>query len=172
MSSAPRFLSIDDILRLHAIAIDDQGGDPSLRDRGLLESAIAVPAQQFDGRFLHEDVPAMAAAYAFHISGNHPFVDGNKRAATAAMVAFLLDNGWSFDATADEAEPVILQLASGLLDKTSFINWAKKHMHEKPKMELREFFAKLKYGTIAECLASGLIHDNADLCIRNGLIRC
>jgi len=59
----------------------------------------------------------MAAAYAFHICKNHPFVDGNKRAATAAMIAFLSDNGWSFDATADEAEPAILQLAVGSMDK-------------------------------------------------------
>ena len=56
-----------------------------LRDRGLLESAVATPAQQFGGQYLHEDIPAMAAAYAFHICMNHPFADGNKRAATAAI---------------------------------------------------------------------------------------
>jgi len=70
-----------------------------------------------EGKFLHADIPMMAAAYAFHICKNHPFVDGNKRAATAAMIAFLSDNGWSFDATADEAEPAILQLAVGSMDK-------------------------------------------------------
>ena len=101
-----------------------------LRDRGLLESAVATPAQQFGGQYLHEDIPAMAAAYAFHICMNHPFADGNKRAATAAMIAFLSDNGWSFDATADEAEPVILQLAAGAMDKPTFTDWAKKHMRE------------------------------------------
>jgi len=74
---------------------------------------------------------------------NHPFVDGNKRAGTAAMIAFLSDNGWSFDATADDAEPIILQLAAGTLDKPAFTEWARKHMHEKPKMELREFFQRL-----------------------------
>jgi death-on-curing protein len=63
----PRFLSVEDVLRLHAIAIEDQGGDPTLRDRELLESAVATPAQQFGGQFLHDDVPAMAAAYGFHI---------------------------------------------------------------------------------------------------------
>jgi death on curing protein len=140
VNPSPRFLTVDDVLTLHAIAIEDQGGDPSLRDRGLLESAIATPAQQFAERYLHEDIPAMAAAYAFHISKNHPFVDGNKRAATAAMIAFLSDNGWSFDALADEAEPIILQLAAGLLDKPAFTDWARTHMHEKPRMELREFF--------------------------------
>jgi death-on-curing protein len=143
VNPAPRFLSADDILTLHAIAIEDQGGDASLRDRALLESATAMPSQQFQGQFLHETIPAMAAAYAFHICKNHPFVDGNKRAGTAAMIAFLSDNGWSFDATADEAEPVIVQMAAGSLDKPTFTNWAEAHMHEKPKMEVRDFFNRI-----------------------------
>lgn len=78
----------------------------------------------------------MAAAYAFHICKNHPFVDGNKRAATAAMIAFLSDNGWSFDATASEAEPAILQLADGSTDKKTFTEWARQHMHESGKPDL------------------------------------
>jgi len=81
----------------------------------------------------------MAAAYAFHICMNHPFIDGNKRAGTAAMIAFLSDNGWSFDATPDEAEPVILQLAAGHLDKAAFTEWVRKHTRENPKMELTWF---------------------------------
>jgi len=69
----------------------------------------------------------MAAAYAFHICRNHPFADGNKRAAVAAMVAFLSDNGWTFEATADEAEPVIRQLAAGTLDKHDLTAWVREH---------------------------------------------
>lgn len=84
-----------------------------------------MPTQQFGGKYLHADIPAMAAAYAFHICMNHPFIDGNKRAGAAAMIAFLSDNGWSFDATADEAEPAIVQLASGLMDKAAFTSWAR-----------------------------------------------
>ncbi len=133
MNAAPHFLTVHDVLTLHSIAIEDQGGDPSLRDRGLLESAVAMPAQSFGGQFVHEDIPAMAAAYAFHICKNHPFIDGNKRAATAAMIAFLSDNGWSFDATADEADPVILHLAAGGVDKASFTAWARSHMHKMPE---------------------------------------
>jgi death-on-curing protein len=159
----PRFLSVADVLVLHAIAIEDQGGDASIRDRNALGSAIATPAQQFGGEYLHADIPARAAAYAFHICMNHPFLDGNKRAATAAMIAFLSDNGWRFDATADEAEPVILALAAGSLDKDALTVWVGKHVYEKPSLELREFFAKLKYHTIAECLAAGLMHDNPNL---------
>lgn len=152
----PRFLSGDDVVTLHAIAIEDQGGDPSIRDRSLLESAVAMPAQQFGGQYLHEGIPAMASAYAFHICKNHPFLDGNKRAAVAAMIAFLSDNGWRFDATADQAEPVILQLAAGELDKTAFTAWARKHMHEKPKMELREFFVTVNYARLRVFFESGL----------------
>lgn len=159
MNPIPRFLSVEDVLTLHAIAIEDQGGDPSLRDRGLLESAVAMPAQQYGGEFLHEDVPAMAAAYAFHICKNHAFVDGNKRAATAAMLAFMADNGWTFDAAADDAERTILALAAGELDKPAFTEWTRKQMREKPRMELREFFARLSYQSIAECLEAGLVHD-------------
>ncbi len=79
MNLPPRFLSVDDVVTLHQIAIENQGGDSSIRDRSLLESAIAMPTQQFGGKYLHADIPAMAAAYAFHICMNHPFIDGNKR---------------------------------------------------------------------------------------------
>jgi death-on-curing protein len=135
VNPAPRFLSVDDVVTLHAIAIEDQGGDPSLRDRSLLESAIATPAQQFAGEYLHPTIPAMACAYAFHICSNHPFVDGNKRAATAAMIAFLSDNGWSFDVSADEAGPAILQVAAGLMNKAAFTEWATEKMHVKAALE-------------------------------------
>lgn len=122
-----------------------------------------MPAQQFGGQYLHNGIPAMAAAYTFHICQNHPFIDGNKRAGTAAMIAFLSDNGWMFCPTVDEAEPVIVQLAAGSLDKAAFTEWITKHVREKPRMELRDFFARLRYQDIAEMLHSGLVHDRPDL---------
>ena len=118
MNAAIKFLSADDVIRLHAIAIEDQGGEPAIRDRALLESAVAAPAQSFGGQLLHEDTPAIAGAYAFHICMNHPFVDGNKRAATAAMIAFLTDNGWRFHATADEAEQRAISAPDGNLSNS------------------------------------------------------
>ena len=60
MTPAIRFLTAEDICRLHALAIEDQGGDNRLRDRGLLDSAIAMPRQQFGGQYLHTDIPSMA----------------------------------------------------------------------------------------------------------------
>lgn len=154
MPDSVRFLAIEDVLRLHRIAIIDQGGDPSMRDRGLLESAIAIPQQRFGGEYLHDDIPSMAAAYAFHICKNHPFIDGNKRAGTAAMIAFLVDNGWKFDATADEAEPAILKLAAGAFDKSEFTQWARTHMNEKPRLELRDFFASLRIEHLDQAVPS------------------
>lgn len=146
MSNQPiQFLSVPDILRIHRYAMRDQRGDPTVRDLGLLDSAMAMPRQQFGGEFLHPDIPSMAAAYAFHICKNHPFVDGNKRAATAAMLMFLSDNGWSYDATADEAEPVILGLAAGELDKGPLTDWLRRMCHEKPSIELRVFFERLGF---------------------------
>jgi len=120
MDRPPHFLSINDVLILHAIAMEDQGADAGIRDRALLESAIALPAQQYDGAFLHPTIPDMAAAYAYHICSNHPFLDGNKRAAFGAMLAFLLDNGWHLELTFDDAVSVMLQLAAGTIDKATF----------------------------------------------------
>jgi death on curing protein len=138
-----QFLTSEDVLRIHEVALKDQGGDPSMRDAGLLDSALAQPKQQFGGEYLHADIPSMAAAYAFHICLNHPFVDGNKRAGTAAMIMFLSDNGWSFDASADEAEPVILELAAGKLSKAALTGWLRAQCHENPSLELRTFFREL-----------------------------
>lgn len=164
MPAAIRFLAMDDVLRLHQIAIIDQGGDPTIRDRSLLESAVATPQQEFGGEYLHDGIPAMAAAYAIHICKNHAFVDGNKRAAAAAMIAFLSDNGWRFDAPVDDAVAGILSLAAGEMDKHAFTNWARQYMHEKPRLDLREFFARLDYkllGSTFGAIAAGPADERA-----------
>jgi len=72
----PRFLSLEEALTLHETAVDEHGGPHGLRDRGLLESALATPRQAIEGQFVHEFPFGMAAAYIFHIVKNHPFVDG------------------------------------------------------------------------------------------------
>lgn len=135
-----RFLALETVLELHRVAIADQGGDDGLRDPGLLDAALAMPRQQFGGEYLHPGIPAMAAAYAFHLCKNHPFVDGNKRAAFAAMIAFLTENHWRLDADPPEAEAVILRLASGELDKAAITEWVRSNAHAKPSLELRDFF--------------------------------
>jgi death on curing protein len=90
----PRFLSVDDVLFLHADQLERHGGSPGLRDPGALESAVETPRATFDGHLLHDGLFVMAAAYAFHIAESQAFVDGNKRAALNAALVFLLLNGW------------------------------------------------------------------------------
>jgi len=80
------FLSVDDVLRLHVDQIAMFGGTDGVRDLTALESAVATPSATFDGVFLHADVFYMAAAYAFHIAENQPFIDGNKRACLNAAL--------------------------------------------------------------------------------------
>lgn len=145
----PRFLDVEDVLLLHRIAIDDQRGDPSLRDSGLLESAVMQPRQQFGGAYLHEGIPAMAAAYAFHICKNHPFVDGNKRAALAAMVAFLINNDWRLHADADEVERTMLEVADGSTEKQTLTSWVASKARPLPSLELRKFFNSLTFEALS-----------------------
>ena len=117
------FLSVDDVLLLHADTIDVDGGSHGVRDHGLLDAAVAMPRQQFGGAFLHEDLAAMAAAYLFHIAQNHPFVDGNKRAAVMSALAFLLANGVKFSLASQELEAMTLNVAAGELSKETLTKW-------------------------------------------------
>jgi death-on-curing protein len=90
----PVFLSMEDVLALHAEQLERYGGSAGLRDPGALESAIETPRATFDGEYLHGSVFEMGAAYAFHIAESQAFVDGNKRAGLNAALVFLLLNGW------------------------------------------------------------------------------
>lgn len=93
MSLEPDFLTVDDVLLLHEEQLAAYGGASGIRAPDALDSAVAMPRATFGGTFVHEDHFAMAAAYAFHIAQNQPFVDGNKRAGLAAALVFLDLNG-------------------------------------------------------------------------------
>lgn len=120
-----RFLSVANVLAIHANTIAEEGGSPGLRDPGLLESAIAMPQATFEGAYLHSDLAAMAAAYLFHLCQNHAFVDGNKRAGAFSSVLFLALNGVPDDLLPPETEleQVTLQIACGETTKTETILW-------------------------------------------------
>jgi len=123
----PRWLSPVHVLRIHADQIQAHGGSLGLRDRGLLESALERPRN----RFLYEpdsDLSALAAAYGFGISSNHPFVDGNKRVAFQAMYLFLGLNAFRIDAPEEDVVALILSLASGNLDESSLAEWLRLHI--------------------------------------------
>jgi death on curing protein len=91
--SDPDLLTVEDVLLLQEEQLARYGGGAGVRDPGALDSAVATPRATFDGQFVHEDLFAMAAAYAFHIAQNQPFVDGNKRTGLAAALVFLDLNG-------------------------------------------------------------------------------
>jgi death-on-curing protein len=125
------FLSVDDVLLLHTDTIDIDGGSHGVRDHGLLDAAVAMPRQQFGGNYLHEDLAAMAAAYMFHIAQNHPFVDGNKRAAVLSALAFLSVNGIQELPDPKDLESITLQVAAGELGKDVLTKWTRKQVFRK-----------------------------------------
>jgi death-on-curing protein len=86
-----------------------------------LESAVATPQATFGGEFLHTSIPAMAAAYLFHLCQNHPFIDGNKRVGANAAITFLLMNNWEPTFDAEELADLVLSIASGGLSKPQLI---------------------------------------------------
>jgi death-on-curing protein len=108
---------VEEVKLLHDLSIERYGGSYGIRDEGLLKSAVSMPRQEFGGQFLHPTLAAMAAAYLFHLCQNHPFVDGNKRAALLAGEAFLRLNGKELGFTNQEAEEITLRVAAGELPK-------------------------------------------------------
>jgi death-on-curing protein len=94
------------------------GGDFGVRDLGLLSSAIAVPQASFAGQALRDDLFEMAAAYAFHICQNHPFVDGNKRVALASALVFLDLNGIDVNDPAGTLYEMMMKVASSQMTKS------------------------------------------------------
>src|SRR4051812_33138988 len=92
----PRFLTLDEVLIIHDEQLEAFGGLDGIRDLGLLESAIMTPQASFGGEYLHSFPFEMAAAYAYHIAQNQPFLDGNKRTALSSAMVFLEDHGYHF----------------------------------------------------------------------------
>lgn len=116
----PLFLTLAEVIEIHNDQIERYGGHAAIRDLGLLQSAIAQPPASFSGQWLHSDIFMMAAAYAFHICGNHPFVDGNKRAALASALVFLRLNGIDCDDPRGKLLEAMLRMAKGELTKEEF----------------------------------------------------
>ncbi len=117
----PRWLDTTIVLDVHAEQLALFGGADGIRDLGLLESALARPINKFG--YGESDLAALAAAYAFGIARNHPFVDGNKRAAFAAIIVFLGLNGYDFDVLPEQATAMILSLAAGEVSEESLTRW-------------------------------------------------
>jgi len=123
-----RYLSLGEVVALHQALLDQTGGAPGIRDLGMLESALAQPRVTFGGTDLHPTLTAKAAALGFALAMNHPFVDGNKRVAHAAMEVFLVLNGVELSAELDEQETLMLTLADGQVPREELAAWLEKHV--------------------------------------------
>jgi len=115
----PTFLSLHEILAVHRDQIARYGGSEGVRDWTLLQSAVAMPAAAFGGRFLHPDLYEMAAAYLFHLVQNHPFVDGNKRVGAVAADVFLALNDLLLTAEQDVYADLVLSVVRGETSKSA-----------------------------------------------------
>ena len=119
--SEPIWLDVDEVIDMHAEQLAIFGGPEGIRDRGLLESAVLRPVNQW--HYGQTDMAALAAAYAFGLARNHAFVDGNKRIAFHAMMVFLRVNDIPFAPDPAHATSIILSLAAGEVSEESLTRW-------------------------------------------------
>lgn len=122
----PLFLTLAEVIEVHSDQIQRYGGDQGVRDHGLLESALAQPEASFAGEWLHRDLCEMASAYAYHISQNHPFLDGNKRTALACTLVFLELNAIALADPRGRLKGAMLAVASGKMEKKALTQLLRK----------------------------------------------
>lgn len=120
------YLSLEQIIELHDALIEKFGGLIGIRERGLLESAVAAPMMAVFGEELHKTIYNKAAAYLFYIAKNHAFLDGNKRTAAAAALAFFRANGKFTKYDADEFLEFVVSVAEGQADLDAISNYFRK----------------------------------------------
>ncbi len=128
-----RWLREDVVVAMHSEQIAEHGGSLGIRDGGLLSSALARPQNQ--AAYGEPSVFDLAAAYAFGVILNHPFVDGNKRTGFLAAYVFLDLNGWELKASEAEAVAAVLALATRGMDESGFSDWLKDHSLICPEKE-------------------------------------
>lgn len=123
-----KVLSKRQILMLHSMLVAQSGGMDGLRDEGLLESAVNTPLQTFGGQELYPTVLEKAARLGYGLIHNHPFIDGNKRIGTHAMLVFLDINNITLSYEDDDLISAILRAASGDMDDSELLEWLKAHI--------------------------------------------
>jgi death-on-curing protein len=119
--SEPVWLSAELVIAIHEEQLRVYGGPPGIRDRGMLESALGRAPNKWS--YGETDLAALAAAYAYGIAKNHPFVDGNKRASLLSLITFLGLNGVDFVAPEADAAAAILGLAAGEIEEEGLTRW-------------------------------------------------
>jgi death on curing protein len=121
-----KWLLKEAVLAMHARQLAEHGGGTGIRDEGLLESALQRPENKLT--YGEPDIADLAAAYAYGIARNHPFVDGNKRTALVASRTFLLYNGYQITATPEDRLKTFLLLAEGSLGEDELARWFRSHL--------------------------------------------
>ena len=122
------FLTLDEAIALHADQIERYGERSGIRDLGLLQFALGVPSATFEGRFLHEGLHEMAAAYLFHVVRNHPFVDGSKRVGLMILLAVLGLNSRRLAANPQDLEHLVQGIAGGRVSKAEAAVFVQQHL--------------------------------------------
>jgi death-on-curing protein len=128
----PLWVEARDVLAIHDRLLALHGGAIGLRDRGLLESALAR-ARQHHAYAGTSDIVEMASLYTAGIVRNHPFVDGNKRTGFVIGVLFLELHGFDFKASEADATQAVMALAAGTLDETGYAAWLRENAKRKRK---------------------------------------
>ncbi len=123
-----RFLTPDEIVRIHANQITQFGGLHGIRDYGLLESAAYEPQASFGGEYLYQDIFKMSAAYAYSIIKNHPFIDGNKRTGTLSALMFLDYNGYEVILSQDQLYELAISIAISKIAIDNIASFLKDHI--------------------------------------------
>jgi death on curing protein len=127
----PIWLDVEILIDLHAEQLALFGGPDGVRDQGMLESALGRPINKFT--YGETDLAALAAAYGFGIARNHPFVDGNKRAAFGAIIVFLGLNDIDFLVPPESATAMILSLAAGEVNEEGLTRWIRDNWPPEPQ---------------------------------------
>ena len=123
-----KLLKLEQILILHNRIIEQSGGSIGIRDKGILESALAQPYMSYGGEELYPTLIEKVAALGFSLINNHPFVDGNKRIGHAAIEVTLLMNDYEIQADVDTQEAIILAVAASKMSRESFLGWLQNHV--------------------------------------------
>jgi death-on-curing protein len=127
-----RYLTLGEVLALHAELLAQTGGRPGLARLAGLEAALALPRQTFGGADLYPGLAEKTAALGFALIQNHPFVDGNKRIGHAAMETFLVLNGHEFTSSVADGEAAILGVASGRWTQEDLRAWVARSLRPVP----------------------------------------
>jgi len=123
-----RYLTVEEVLSLHRMVIEETGGNPGILDMGKIESSVTQPQMTFGGVELYPSLAEKAAILSFSLNRNHAFSDGNKRISYVAMRTFLQLNGYDLIGSHDEKEKIILAVAASKMEQEDFFQWVREHI--------------------------------------------